>query len=84
MMTLGLISEQVERLRWSPTLIRLLIQELHVEDDFRRLLGNPNRVAVRQYPQVVVVALAIRHSWRGDDLRQFARRLRLNVPPVAS
>ena len=62
-MELRLISEQAESLRWSPTLIRLLVRELHVEDDFTRLLGNPSRVNAQRYPQAVAIALAIRHSW---------------------
>jgi hypothetical protein len=63
-------------LRWSPALLELLIQELYVEDEFRALLGAPNRVPRRRYAQAVAVALALRHSWREDDLESITRRLR--------
>ena len=59
----------------SRRLIEALVEELHVEDDFQRLLGEPRRLPKRRYPQAVAVALAIRRSWRRDVFDRFARRL---------
>ncbi len=52
-----------------------LIEELYVEDDFHALLGDPKDLPRRRYPQAVALALALRHSWRPDDLACILRRL---------
>jgi hypothetical protein len=36
---------------------------------------------VHQYPQAVAVAIALRHSWRPDDLARLATRLRIVLTP---
>lgn len=53
----------------------VLIEELYVEDDFNALLGDPKRLPRRRYPQAILLALALRHSWRPDDLGCILRRL---------
>jgi hypothetical protein len=73
-----LLRELVRRtdgLQWSPQLLALLIEELNVEDEFVALIAEPVSLAARQYPQAVAVALALRHSWRPDDFRQFLKEL---------
>jgi hypothetical protein len=60
---------------WSANLLTVLIEELYVEDDFSVLLGDPKRLPRRRYPQAVLMALALRHSWRPDDLSCILRRL---------
>ena len=77
----GAPGERVRRisaagLRWSSTLIRLLLNELEFSDDLRLLIGPPDGLRVRRYPQAVAVALALRYSYREDLLRNFTRRLR--------
>ena len=63
-------------LRWSPSLMKVLVEELYVDDGLEELLGKaPSRLQVRQYPQAVAVALILRHSWRADDLACILERL---------
>ena len=63
-------------LRWSPSLMKVLVEELYVDDSLEELLGKaPSRLLVRQYPQAVAVALILRHSWRADDLASILERL---------
>src|SRR3954466_1290674 len=61
---------------WTPGLLTLLLEELHVEEIVRDLIGDPTTLPRRSYPQIVAVVLAFRHSWRPDDLRTTLRRLR--------
>ncbi len=60
---------------WSHALLKLLLEELCVDDEIDTLLGNIDRLAIDQFPQAIAVALALRHSWRADDFLRFARRL---------
>jgi hypothetical protein len=57
-------------------LLDALIDELHVVEEFTALLGPPQQIPLRHYPQAIAVAMALRHSWRPDLLRRFARRIR--------
>jgi hypothetical protein len=69
------IAANATSLNWSPRLLRLLLEELFVEEDFVRVVGNPRNFPVSRYAQGVFVALAVRHSWREDDLKRFVSRL---------
>jgi hypothetical protein len=62
--------------RWSPSLLRILVHELGVGDEFFELVGDLRNVPRSRYPQVVAVALALRYSYREDLLREFFARLR--------
>ena len=62
---------------WSANLLHALVEELYVEDDVVALLGEIDQIPLERYPQAVIVALAVRHSWRPDDFNGLARRLRL-------
>lgn len=67
-------------LRWSPTLIETLLEELHTDEGFDALLGaTPKGLPRHKYAQAVAVALILRHSWRADDLAHILKRLRLKV-----
>src|SRR6267154_1400104 len=56
-------------LRWSPSLMEALLEELYVDDGLEGLLGkSPSELQIRQYPGAVAAALILRHSWRADDL----------------
>jgi hypothetical protein len=63
-------------MRWSRTLIRLLLNELVVGDDVSLLVGRLDDLPARRFPQALAVALALRYSWREDHLRNMMRRLR--------
>lgn len=69
------LARQFKRLRWSPTLVELLLEELYVTDELSALLAPVGDLSPGRYPQLVAVALALRHSWRPDDLREIAKRL---------
>jgi hypothetical protein len=73
--SLQLFTERSKHLIWSPALLRLLLEELWIEDELVSLIGAPGRLSVSRYPQAIAVALALRHSWRPDDLRGVAKRL---------
>jgi hypothetical protein len=69
--------KRTSELEWSPALLRALIDELFVVDEFVSLLGEPADLTIDRYPQAVAIALALRHSWRRDDFRRLLRRLKL-------
>jgi hypothetical protein len=79
---LRLLAFRSKRLKWSPSLLRLLLEEMYVEEEFKQIVGAPETLPLRQYPHAFAVALTLRHSWRSDDLRRMARRL--GVSTVAS
>jgi hypothetical protein len=63
-------------LRWSPSLMEVLLEELYVDDGLEGLLGkSPSQLHIRQYPGAVAAALILRHSWRADDLACILERL---------
>jgi hypothetical protein len=65
-------------LSWSSALLRVLLEELHVDEGLEDLLGvPPQHLKRRQYPQAVAVAVILRHSWRADDLTCILKRLGL-------
>ena len=66
-------------LRWSASLLELLIEELYVDESIEALLGeHPHALRTRRYPEAIAVALILRHSWRADDLACIVERLGLN------
>jgi hypothetical protein len=67
-------------LAWSPALIELLLDELHVDESLAELLGSPlKRLSRKQYAQAIALALLLRHSWRPDDLLTIVQRLGLGI-----
>jgi hypothetical protein len=66
-------------LTWSRALLKLVVEELYPDDLFTELVGNLDRVPSRQWPRVIAIAVALRHSWRRDGLTRVARRLRVSV-----
>ena len=66
-------------LRWSASLLELLIEELYIDESIEALLGeHPLALPKRRYPEAIAVALILRHSWRADDLACIVERLGLN------
>jgi len=57
--------------------VAVLIEELYVEEEINALLGDPEVLPVRRYPQAIALALVLRHSWRPADLACILRRLRI-------
>ena len=72
---LQLIAEKTAKLPWSRGLIATLLEELNIDGAFTELVGRPQGLPTKRYPQAIAVALALHHSWRRDELVKFARRL---------
>jgi ParB/RepB/Spo0J family partition protein len=71
---LQLIASRTAKLPWSRGLIATLLEELNIDGAFTELIGRPQGLPTRRYPQAIAVALALRHSWRREELVKFARR----------
>lgn len=69
--------KQTRGLKWSRRLFLLLVEELYVGDEFDEIIGPPAKVSLMQYPQAIAFAIALRNSWRSDDLANVSRALGL-------
>ena len=74
-----LIADRTAKLPWSRLLFRLLLEEFRVDELFVDVVGKPDSLPVRRYPQALAVALALRQSWQRDTLLTFAKRLGVKV-----
>ena len=74
-----IFASRAARLTWSRALLKAVIEELYPDDLFSELIGNLDRVPRRQWPHVIAIAVALRHSWRRDGLSRVAKRLRISV-----
>ena len=76
---LRLLAARTTKLPWSRALLKLVVHELYPDDLFSELIGNLDRVPRRRWPQVIALAVALRHSWRQDGLTQLVRSLRITT-----
>ena len=67
------------QLTWSRALLKLVVEELYPDDLFAELVGNIDRVPRHQWPKVIAIAIALRHSWRRDGLTRLATGLRVSL-----
>lgn len=74
-----LVAERTAKLGWSPMLLRLLLEEIGSDNVFVDVLGKPDRIPARRYPQAMAVALSLRHGWNRDDFVLFSKRLGVKV-----
>ena len=74
-----LFASRAARLTWSRALVKLIVEELFLDDLFTELVGPLDRVPPRQWPHVLAIAIALRHSWRRDGLAHVARCLRVSL-----
>src|SRR5712691_944995 len=74
-----LFAARAAKLTWSRALLKLVVDELFPDDLFTELIGNLDRVPRRQWPRVIAIAVALRHSWRRDGLTRIAKRLRVSL-----
>jgi hypothetical protein len=74
-----LFAARTAKLTWSRALLKLVIAELFPDDLFAELVGDLDRVPRRQWPHVIAMAVALRHSWRRDGLARLATRLRVSL-----
>ena len=76
---LRLFAARARKLAWSRALLKLVVEELYPDDLFAELVGRLDRIPRRQWPSVIAIAVALRHSWRRDGLTRIARRLRVSL-----
>lgn len=81
---LRLFAARARHLTWSCALLKAVVEELYPDDLFAQLAGNIDRVPRRQWPRVLAIAVALRHSWRRDGLTRLAARLRVSLPASGS
>ena len=63
---------------WSPALFATLLEELGENDGVESLLGPiPKDLDALAYPQVIALALILRHSWQPHRLRRILESLEL-------
>src|SRR5581483_4455242 len=79
---LRLFAARTATLPWSRALLKLVVRELYPDDLFTELIGNLDRVPRRRWPQVLALAVALRHSWRRDGLARIVRSLRIRLHPA--
>ena len=72
--TLREVASAAAALRWTSSLLHLLVEELYVDEELERFV-DVHTLPPERFPQAVAVAIALRHSWRADDLAQVTRRL---------
>ena len=66
------------KLQCSCALLKLLVEELYPDDLFTELVGDLDRVPLRRWPQVVAIAVALRHSWRRAGFATIGKRLHVS------
>jgi hypothetical protein len=66
-------------LTWSRALLKAAIEELYPDDLLAEIVGDLDRVPRRLWPQVLAIAVALRHSWRRDGLERLASQLRIRL-----
>ena len=81
---LRVFAARARTLTWSRALLRLVVDELYPDDLFTELVGNLDRIPARQWPHVIAIAVALRHSWRRDGVTRVATRLRVSLPANAN
>jgi hypothetical protein len=69
-------------LRWSRELIDLLLDELHVGDEFDDLISRVPPSAQVNYPQLAALALVLRHSWFPEDLARIIAEPGLSLSAI--
>jgi hypothetical protein len=57
------LAELVEQLEWSKPLLIALLEELHVTEEFDRLIGRLRLQPDRDAPRLLALPLFLRHSW---------------------
>jgi hypothetical protein len=77
--------QRTRGLRWSASLLELLIEELYIDESLDDLLGeHPRDLQTRRYAEAIASALILRHSWRADDLTWIVERLGLKRVALGS
>ena len=75
--------DRTRDLSWSRELIDLLLEELHVSDEFDDLIDRIPPAQIN-YPQLVAFALVLRHSWFPEDLARITAALEPPSTPAST
>jgi hypothetical protein len=75
--------DRTRDLSWSRELIDLLLDELHVSDEFDHLIDSVPP-AQANHPQLVALALVLRHSWFPEDLTRIMAALEPPSSPAST
>ena len=78
------LADGAHSLGWTRGLVTTLLDELHVTDEFDRLVGPISRVPASQFPRLVAIALLLRHSWSLYDLSRTGKRIGLGSGPLTA
>lgn len=73
------VADRTSKLPWSRMLLRLLLEDIRIDDVFLDVMGKPEALPVSKYPQAIAVALAIGHSWQRERFITFSKRLGVKV-----
>jgi hypothetical protein len=76
------LADGAHGLGWTRGLVTALLDELHVTDEFDRLVGPFSRVPASQFPRLIAIALLLRHAWSLDDLSRTSKRIGFRVGPL--
>ena len=69
------LAEGTKGLIWTNELLVALLDELHVTEEFDRLIGRFRLDAERDAPRLLALALFLRHSWDAADLSDVVDRV---------
>jgi len=69
------LAEGTKSLPWTNELLVALLEELHITEEFDRLIGHLRLDADRDAPRLLALALFLRHSWDPTDLDEVVDRV---------
>lgn len=73
------MAARTTKLPWSRMLLRLVLEEIQIDDLFNELVGKSEPLPVRRYPQALAVVPTLRHGWQRERLLPFAKRLGVKI-----
>lgn len=73
--------QQTKGLKLTRGLLLLLLEELSIDDEFDQIVGNPDDLPSSRFPQAIAMAIALRHSWRPDDIESVVEALTATGTP---
>jgi ParB/RepB/Spo0J family partition protein len=76
---LQLIAARTAKLRWTPALLELLLDRIASGDLLRELVPPLDQLPQARYPQAVALSLAIRESWRRENLFGLVKTLGIRL-----
>jgi hypothetical protein len=70
-----LLAVRTTKLRWTPVLLDLVLDQIASGDQLRELLPPLDKLPPARYPQAAVLSLAVRASWRRENLFHLLKTL---------